>query len=138
MEVLGLGIILIPVIFVVCVAIAALPLHLTVKMFGVRDSGFGKAVQVTVLAWVASLVIGIVLGVIGMIIPILPHALAVLAPFVVYVVLIQKMYELNTIESVIVAVIQTIICYLLVAAAVIAVLVPLGIGAALIGAAAGG
>lgn len=127
-----LGLILIPVLFCLGVGIAALPLHLTVKFFGVQGSSFGKAVQVTVMAWLASLGIAIVLGLIGLVIPLLPHLVAMVAPFAVFILLIQNSYEVNLTEAVIIGVIQVVIGFALTIGIILAVLVPLGIGATLL------
>ncbi|HEY9842541.1 MAG TPA: hypothetical protein V6D23_18910 [Candidatus Obscuribacterales bacterium] len=137
MSVLAISLMLLPLLFVVIVAVAALPLHLTVKLFGVRDSSFGAAVKVTCLAWLFSLGIGLVLGLIGMIVPVLPHALAVVAPFAVFVVLVQSSYGVNLVEALIISLIQVVIGYVLIFAMVMAVLMPLGLGAVLLGAFAG-
>lgn len=127
-----LGLILIPVLFCLAVGIAALPLHLAVKFFGVQGSSFGKAIQVTVMACLASLGIAIVLGLIGMVIPLLPHLVAMVAPFAVSSLLIQNAYEVNLTEAIIIGVVQTVIGFALAFGAVIAVLIPLGIGATLL------
>jgi len=121
---------LIPVVFIVAVLIAALPLYFTLKFFPVENNTFVQALIVTVLAWLVSLAVGIVLGIVGLVIPVLPHLLGTVAPLAVYVVLIQKFYHLNLVEALIVSVVQFVVTVLMVLALVVGVAVPLGLGAA--------
>lgn len=130
---IGLGVLLL--LLVVGVLIAALPLHLSVKFFGVGDSRFGQAVQVTLMAWLISLVIGTAMTFVGFVVPFLPHFVTVIAPFAVYVLLVQTTYSLSLGSALIVGVIQWLVSTALAVALTfvgVTLLLSLGIGTAVL------
>lgn len=131
MEVFSAVLFLIPVVLGVAILLASLPLYLTVKFFNVSNNTIGTAVKITLLAWLCSLGIGLVLGLIGFVVPFIPHVLAMIAPFAVYIMLIQNYYSLEFMGALIVAVVQVIISFILGIGLFMAILVPLGVGAAL-------
>ena len=133
MEVLGVLLILVPILCIVLLAISAIPLYFTVKFFPVQENSFITALKVSFLAGVASIGVAFGLGVVGLIVPVLPGLLAIIAPFGIYVLLVQRFYALNLVESVIISVIQVIIGYILAFVMFLAILVPLGVGAAIFG-----
>ncbi|MBF2055587.1 MAG: hypothetical protein IGS03_19215 [Candidatus Sericytochromatia bacterium] len=130
MEIL-MAFLLIPVLFLVGVVVASLPLYVTLKFFSVDNNTLMQALITTVSAWFVSLVVGVALGIVGMVIPVIPHLLAGIAPFAVYVWLVQKFYALNLIESIIVSVVQMVVAVLMVLGFIFGILLPLGIGAGL-------
>lgn len=131
MEIL-MAFLLIPVLFLVGVLVASLPLYVTLKFFSVDNNTFMQALITTVAAWFVSLVVGVALGIVGMVIPVIPHLLAGIAPFAVYVWLVQKFYALNLVESVIVSLVQIVVGVLMLVGIVVGILLPLGIGAGLL------
>lgn len=128
-----MALMVLPVLFVLGVLIAAVPLYLTLKFFSVDPNTYLQALKVTVLGWVLSVGLEITLSLVGLVIPVIPQFLMALAPFAVYVWLLQRFYALNLMASVIVSLVQMLVAAFMIAAMVVGVLLPLGIGAALLG-----
>lgn len=118
---------LVPVLIAIGIGIASVPLYFTTKMFKVNESSFGLAIKVTVLGWLGSIAIGIVMGILGTIIPLIPWLLGGIAPFLVYVYLVQHYYHLELMSALVVSVVQVLVSFALAATMVLAVLLPLGV-----------
>lgn len=130
MEIL-MAFLLLPVLFIAFVLLASLPLYVTLKFFSVDNNTLMQALITTVAAWFVSLVVGVALGIVGMVIPFIPHLLAGIAPFAVYVWLVQKFYALNLTESIIVSLVQIVVGVLMIVGIALGILLPLGIGVGL-------
>ncbi len=116
---------------------APFPLYLALKIVNVHE-GFIKALIVNLIAGVISLVIGILLNIVGVFLAGITNVLSVFAPFLILAVVIQQAYQLPLGKATIVALIQYVVSVVIAIAAVLAIVVPLGIGAAAIFGASGG
>lgn len=125
------------IVMALVVLIGAFPLYLSLKIVDVHE-GFIKALVVNLIAGVLSLVAGILLNLIGFFLAGITNVLSVFAPFIILAVVIQQAYQLPLGKASIVALIQYIVSVVLAVAATLAILVPLGIGAAAIFGASGG
>lgn len=131
MEIL-MAFVLLPVLFIAFVLLASLPLYVTLRFFSVDNNTFVQALITTVAALFVSLVVGVALFIVGLVIPVIPHLLASIASFAVYVWLVQKFYALNLTESIIVSLVQIVVGVLMFVGIVLGILLPLGIGAGLL------
>lgn len=121
----------------VVILVGAFPLYLSLKIVDVHES-FLKALVVNLIAGALSLVAAIFLNLIGIFLAGITNVLSVFAPFVILAVVIQQAYQLPLGKASIVAFIQYIVSGVLAVAATLAILVPLGIGAAAIFGTSGG
>lgn len=122
-----IGLAALPVIFIFGVLLSALPLHLAAKVFGVDDSTYGKALKVTLMSWLLSVVASVALGMLGFVIPVLMHFLAGIAPLAIFILMIQRTYGISTLGAVILGLAQYVVSAVLVVLAFLAML-PLGLG----------
>lgn len=125
------------IVMALVVFIGAFPLYLALKIVDVHE-GFLKALVVNLIAGALSLVAAIVLNVIGLVLAGITNILSVFAPFIILAVVIQQAYQLPLGKASIVALIQYVVSVVLAIAATLAILVPLGIGAAALMGASGG
>lgn len=131
MAVFSAALLLIPIVIGIAIALSVLPLYISLKLFNVPHNTWGMALKVSLIGWLASIGVGMLLNIVGFIIPVLPQIAAMLAPFAIYAFLIQHYYQLELVPAVIISVIEVAISYVLAAALVMAILIPLGVGAAL-------
>lgn len=112
---------------------SSVTLFLTLKLFKIEQNPFGTALKVTVLAIVLSLLAGGALGLLGFVIPVLPYFMGFFAPFLIYLYLLQKNYGLSLASAVVVTLIQGLITALIGGSVLIGILLPLGLGTAVLG-----
>jgi hypothetical protein len=113
--------------------LSSVALYFTLKFFTVAHNSFGTALKVTALAMVLSLLASGALGLLGFIIPVLPYLLSIVAPFAIYLYLLQKNYGLSLVSGLVVSLIQGLITILIGGALLMGILLPLGLGAAVFG-----
>lgn len=111
---------------------SSVTLFWTLKLVGLPDNRYIRALQVTLLSFGLILLTALLLNLIGLIIPVLSQFLSLLAPFIIYLWLLQKFYRLSLASCFIVSLIQSIITTLLMLALFVGVLLPLGLGSALL------
>ncbi|PIQ26821.1 hypothetical protein COW36_00265 [bacterium (Candidatus Blackallbacteria) CG17_big_fil_post_rev_8_21_14_2_50_48_46] len=107
-------------------------LYFTLKFFNIAENRFGTALKVNLLSFLGSLFIGLLMGLAGMFIPIIPQIVGTLAPFALYLYLLQKSYALSVISGILVFLIQGIATLLMGLALFLGVLLPLGLSSAIL------
>jgi hypothetical protein len=125
------------IVMALVVFIGAFPLYLALKIVDVHE-GFIKALIVNLIAGALSLVIGLLLNFIGIFLAGITNILSVFTPFFILAVVIQQAYQLPLGKAAIVALIQYVVSVVLAVAATLAIVIPLGIGAAAIFGTSGG
>ncbi|MGE3726836.1 MAG: hypothetical protein AB7I41_14855 [Candidatus Sericytochromatia bacterium] len=112
---------------------SSVTLYFTLKFFTIPQNPFGTALKVTVMAMILSFLASAVLGLLGMVIPVLPHLIGLVAPFAIYLYLLQKNYGLSLVSGLLVSLIQGLITLVIGGALLMGILLPLGLGRAVLG-----
>lgn len=133
MEIFLSAFILIPLVLLGFLG-SSVTLFWTLKLVGVTHHRYLQALQVTLLSLGLSLITGLILSLIGVVIPLIPQLLSLLAPFVIYLLLLQKFYHLGLGRSLIVSLLQFILTALILLSLVLSILFPLGLGTAILSA----
>jgi hypothetical protein len=112
---------------------SSVTLYFTLKFFAIPQNRFITAIKVTVLALLFSFLISLPLGLAGIFIPILPQLIGIFAPFIIYLYLLQRNYGLSFVSGLIICLIQAVLTGLIGLGIFMGVLLPMGLGAAILG-----
>ncbi len=119
-------------VFAAVVVLSAVPLYFALRFLDL-DGSFLKALGVNLAAGAVSFVAGLVLAFVGMLIPVIPQVISTFLPILILAAAVHYFYEIEIVPALIVSVIQYLLTLVIFVGAAVAVLIPLGVGGAMLG-----